>query len=71
MRHAVLGAKPAARVEVEEPRGARGALLELVRERREHLQPGCRELAAETELGRRPRAPRREERLGFVGGQAR
>ena len=57
VRHGVLGAKPAARVEVEEPRGARRPLLQLLRERREQLEARGRELAAEAELGGRPGIP--------------
>ena len=70
MRDAVLGAEPATRVEVEEPLRPRRPLLEFGRERGQHLQPGGGELAAEPELGRRPRHARGEERLRLVRGQA-
>ena len=69
MRHAVAGPEPAARVEVEEPLRSRRPLLQLGGERREHLQPGRRELAAESELDRGAGHARREERLGLVGGK--
>src|SRR5690348_17840358 len=68
--NAVLGAEPAARVQVEESLRPRGPLLELGRERREQLQPGGGELAAEPELGRRARHPGGEERLRLVARQA-
>ena len=63
VRDAVLLAKPAARVDVEEPRGPAGPLLQLRGQRREELQPGRGQLAAESELGRRPD----EERLRLGG----
>ena len=69
MGNAVLGAKPAARVQVEEALRPRRPLLELGRERGEQLQPGGGKLAAETELGRRARHPGCEERLRLVAGQ--
>ena len=52
MGYAVLLAKPAARVDVEELRGSPGPLLQLGRQRGEQLQPRGRELTAEPELGR-------------------
>ena len=70
MRRLVLAAKPAARVEVEEADRALGSLLELGRQRGEHLQPGVGEHPAEPELGDRPG----EQRLRFLcreAGQAR
>ena len=70
MRNAVLRPEPAARVEVEEPLRARGPLLELGRERGEHLQARGGQLAAEAELGRRPGHAGGEERLRLVRGQA-
>jgi hypothetical protein len=70
MRDAVLGPEPAARVEMEEPRGARRAPLKLRGQRREQLQPCRRELAAEAELGGGAGHPRREQRLCLIGGQA-
>ena len=63
VRDAVLLAKPAARVDVEEPRGAAGALLQLGGQRGEELQPRGGQLAAEPELGRGPD----EERLRLGG----
>jgi hypothetical protein len=49
VRDTVLFAKPPARVDVEQPRGAAGALLQLRRQRRKELQPRGGELAAEAE----------------------
>ena len=69
MRDAVLGAEPAAGVEVEEALRARRPFLELGRERREHLQARGRELAAESQLDGRPLHPGREQRLGLVPRQ--
>src|SRR5262249_31777998 len=63
VRDAVLLAEPAARVDVEQSRGPPGPLLQVGRQRRDELQPGCGQLAAESELGRRPD----EERLRFRG----
>src|SRR5262249_32779874 len=63
MGRPVLLPEPAARVEVKESGGSSGALLQLGRKRREQLQPGRSELAAESELCRRPD----EERLGLGG----
>ncbi len=70
VRHPVLGPEPAARVEVEEPLRAGGPLLELRRQRGEHLEPRGGELAAEAELGRRAGHAGGEERLRLVRGQA-
>src|SRR5579862_7558241 len=70
VRDAVLGAEPAAGVEVEHALGAGGALLELGRKRGQQLQPCGRELAAEAELGRGSGHAGGEERLGLVAGQA-
>ena len=69
MRHGVLRAKPAARVEMEEPRRARRPLLQLLRKRRQQLEARGRELTAEAELGGRARHPGGEERLGLVARQ--
>ena len=71
MRDAVLRPEPAARVEVEEPRGARRPLLQLRRQRGEQLQPRRRELAAEPELRGRTGHARGEQRLRLVGRQRR
>ena len=63
MRDAVLLAEPAARVNVEQSRGPPGPLLQVRGQGRDELQPGCGQLAAEPEFGRRPD----EERLRFRG----
>jgi hypothetical protein len=59
VRDAILFAKPAARVDVEQPRGEAGALLQLCGQGRKELQPRRSELTAEPEFGGRPD----EERL--------
>ncbi len=64
MRDSVLLAEPAAHVDVEELRGPAGAVLQLLGQRGEELQACGRELAAETELGRR--ADEERLRLGRV-----
>ncbi len=64
MRHAVLFAKPATRIDVEESRGPVGALLQLRGQGREELQPRRGQFAAESELGCRPDEERL--RLGSV-----
>ena len=66
MRHAVLLAEPAARVDVEPLRRAACALLQLGRQGGEQLQAGGGELAAEPELGGRAD----EERLRLVDVEA-
>src|SRR5262245_43096315 len=63
VRNAVLLAEPAARVDVEQPRGPPGPLLKVGGQGRDQLQPGCGQLATESEFGRRPD----EERLRFRG----
>src|SRR5262249_6245002 len=63
VRHAVLLPEPAARVDVEQSRGLPGTLLQVGGKGRDQLQPGSGQLAAETELRRRPD----EERLRFGG----
>src|SRR5262249_52874786 len=63
VRHAVLLAKPAAHIDVEETRGSPGPLLELRRKRGEELEARRRELAAEPQLSGGPD----KERLGLGG----
>ena len=69
VRHRVLGTEPTAGVEMEVAPGAARALLELGRERGEHLQARVCENAAEAELRGRRRGD--EERLRLFGGEAR
>ncbi len=59
------------RVEVEERRRAARAFLQLLRQRREELQPRRRELAAEPELRGRAGHPGCEKRLCLVARQPR
>ena len=70
VRDAVAGAEPPPRVEVEEARGRCRALLELGRQRGEHLQARRRELPTEAELGGGAGHPGRKERFGLVRGQS-
>ena len=70
MRDPVLFTKPAARLEVEQPRRSVGALLQLGGQGGEELQPCRRQLAAESELG--CRSDEERLRLGSVeAGQLR
>ena len=63
VRDSVLFAKPATRVDVEEPRRSAGAVLQLRGQRRQELQPCGGQLAAEPKLCGRPD----EERLRLRG----